>query len=137
MHYLTFAWCSLFPLSAPSSLCLSLSSSSLPPSVCPSLPPLFLLLSSPPFLHRFAPQTINDPSFNHIVSFILLIVCTPHYFKNPYLLTKVIEVMFIMTPGITPGEGNTLDMFLSHPLASGQLAKSLINIYIGEQHLDS
>ena len=94
-------------------------------SLC-SIQPVFL-----PSPTRFAPQTINDPSFNNIVAFILLVVCTPHYFKNPYLLTKVIEVMFIMTPGITPGEGNMLDMFLSHPLASGHLAKSLINIYIG------
>ena len=60
-------------------------------------------------------------------------VCTPHYFKNPYLLAKIIEVIFIMTPGIIPGEGNTLDMFMSHPLASGQLPRALINLYIGEK----
>ena len=62
-------------------------------------------------------------------------VCTPHYFKNPYLLAKVVEVIFIMTPGIIPGEGNTLDMFMSHPLASGQLPMALINLYIGEKKI--
>lgn len=82
---------------------------------------------------RFSPSTINDPSFNQIVTFILLIVCTPHYFKNPYLLAKVVEIIFIMTPGIIPGNGNTLDMFMSHPLASGQLPRALINLYIGER----
>ena len=84
------------------------------------------------YVYRFSPSTIHDPSFNQIVTFILLIVCTPHYFKNPYLLAKVVEIIFIMTPGIIPGEGNTLDMFMSHPLASGQLPMALINLYIGE-----
>ena len=124
VHYLTFTWSSLSSVTPH-----FLSSPLLPPP--PPSPSLYLPFPLP-FLPRFSPQTINDPSFNHIVAFILLIVCTPHYFKNPYLLTKVIEVMFIMTPGITPGEDNMLDMFLSHPLAAGQLAKSLINIYIGE-----
>ena len=93
------------------------------------------MISTCVHVYRFSPSTINDPSFNQIVTFILLMVCTPHYFKNPYLLAKVVEVIFIMTPGIIPGEGNTLDMFMSHPLASGQLPRALINLYIGEKKI--
>lgn len=45
-------------------------------------------------MRSYSPKTLDDPGFNHIVMFILLMIATPHYIRNPYLITKFIEVCF-------------------------------------------
>ncbi len=49
------------------------------------------------FIPRFSPIILNDPGFFHLVTFILLAVCSPHYFNNPYILTKLVEVITSVT----------------------------------------
>jgi len=82
------------------------------------------------FCAQYTPHTLDDPGFSHIVTFILLMICSPHYIRNPYLLTKLLEVMFIMTPGLQHREHNKMDLFLSHPLGAQYLAPSLMKFYI-------
>lgn len=46
-----------------------------------------------------------------------------------------LQIIFVMTPGISSSEnvdGNIVDLFLSHPLATGHLVSTLINTYIGK-----
>lgn len=82
--------------------------------------------------YRLSPHTLGDPGFVHVVTLLLLLLCTPRYVNNPYVLTKLVEVLFIMTPGILPREHHMMDMWLSHPMATAHLARSLMKMYIGE-----
>lgn len=43
-------------------------------------------------LYRRIPQVINDPGFSHVVTFILLMLCSRGHITNPYLTAKLVEV---------------------------------------------
>lgn len=81
------------------------------------------------FCARYANESLLDPAFGSIVTFVLLMVCSSHYFKNPYLVTKLVEIVFMMTPGIMQTRHNMIEQFLNHPLATN-LATALMTLYI-------
>lgn len=37
---------------------------------------------------------------NSLVTWLLVVVCTPHCIRNPYLIAKIIEVLFVINPSI-------------------------------------
>ncbi|XP_064383818.1 ubiquitin conjugation factor E4 B-like [Halichondria panicea] len=82
------------------------------------------------FCSRFSSRSLEDPGFVNVVSLVILLICNQHYIQNPYLVTKLIEVIFVMTPGIQEREHQLLDMFLSHPLAGDQFSRALMKSYI-------
>lgn len=67
-----------------------------------------------------------------IASLIVILVCSPNYLKNPYLLAKLVEVMFTCDPAIqhrTPGFSKLL---YDHRLSLDHLMPSLMKFYTGE-----
>lgn len=106
---------------------------------------------------RVTPQTLEDPGFTHIAALMLLLICSPHYLHNPYLVSKLVEVrsthtlsgtvscgsddescnaltqvMFIMMPGIQHRRHNLINLFLNHPLAPKHLSAALMRMYISK-----
>lgn len=37
---------------------------------------------------------------NSLVTWLLVVVCTPHCIRNPYLIAKIIEVLFVINPNV-------------------------------------
>jgi len=36
----------------------------------------------------------------NLMTFILTAVCSPTHFKNPYLVAKIIEILFVINPSV-------------------------------------
>lgn len=66
---------------------------------------------------------------NDIVTFFVVFVCSPNYISNPYLVAKIVEVLFVMNPSIQPAASKIHEMIVSHPLALDHLAPALMNFY--------
>jgi ubiquitin conjugation factor E4 B len=102
-----------------------------PPINFSTLPEFYIddMLEFVLFLSQFSPGALGNPSFVHIVDLVVLLVCRGQYLKNPYLLAKLIEVMFVMTPGIQRQQHSYFDKFQYHKLAT-HLSPALMNVYI-------
>lgn len=37
---------------------------------------------------------------NSLITWLLVVVCTPHCIRNPYLIAKIIEVLFVINPSV-------------------------------------
>lgn len=64
-----------------------------------------------------------------IVTFLVVFVCSPNYISNPYLVAKIVEVLFVMNPNIQPVASKIHELILSHPLSLDNLAPALMNFY--------
>lgn len=81
------------------------------------------------FVNMHAYPVLEDPVMNDIVTFFVVFVCSPNYISNPYLVAKIVEVLFVMNPSIQPAASKIHEMILSHPLALDNLAPALMNFY--------
>lgn len=62
---------------------------------------------------------------NSIVTWLLTTVCAPQCIKNPYVLAKLVEVLFV-----TPQNQNLHNMVMFHPIAQTVLVSSLMKFYV-------
>jgi ubiquitin conjugation factor E4 B len=61
---------------------------------------------------------------------VLLVSCSNKFITNPYLVAKLIEVMYSMTPGHThPNASKMMDMILSCPVGCKHLAPALMKFF--------
>lgn len=66
-----------------------------------------------------------------ILHLLIVLVCSNNYIGNPYLLAKLVEVIFVMNPAVQPRSQNLNEKFLMHPLALQHLVPALMNFYTG------
>lgn len=78
------------------------------------------------------PQVLDDPSMKHIMTLLVVFVCSPHYISNPYLVAKLVEVIFVFNPAIQPRAEKLSQMLLTHPLAMQSLVPALMQFYTGK-----
>jgi ubiquitin conjugation factor E4 B len=59
-------------------------------------------------------------------------IASPSYINNPYLIAKLVELMFVTTPGVQNNQQQhgLFDLFLDQPLSVSSLSPSLIRIYV-------
>lgn len=81
------------------------------------------------FVNMHAFSVLEDPVMSDVVTFLVVIICSPNYISNPYLVAKIVEVLFVMNPNIQPVASKIHEMILSHPLAPDNLAPALMNFY--------
>lgn len=72
---------------------------------------------------------IHEIVENRFISWIIVTICSPQCIKNPYLLAKLIEVLFILHPSIQPLLSNLHDRIMSHPFSSDPLPHYLMRFY--------
>ena len=46
------------------------------------------------------PQVLDDPATDRILQLLIVFVCSPGYTNNPYLVAKLVEVMFYFNPSV-------------------------------------
>lgn len=52
------------------------------------------------FTLQFSPGIVVNNMDNSLITWLLVVVCTPHCIRNPYLIAKVIEVLFVINPSV-------------------------------------
>lgn len=65
------------------------------------------------------------------MTWILVCICSPAAFKNPYLIAKLIEVLFVLNPSIQPKTEILNNMMMSHSLSMSHLPSALMKFYTG------
>merc|ERR1712015_143105 len=84
------------------------------------------------FVLQFAPQTLEDSWTQDLVTFFLVLVSSTHILKNPYLVSKFVEILFVADPSFQRIGGHSSrlhDLVTSHPLSPKILASSLMRFY--------
>jgi len=81
------------------------------------------------FIIQYAPGAVETLALSSLATFLVVFVCSPNYFNNPYLVAKLVEVMFVLNPTIQPRARVFYDTIENHPLAVQHLAPSLMKFY--------
>ena len=77
------------------------------------------------------PGILQGNSVNDLITLIIMIVCSCHYIKNPYLTAKLVEVMFVLNPAVQRQTTKLNEYMLNHPLATEHLVPALMKFYTG------
>lgn len=124
-----------FTDSSPSTTSPSSSSSdfSLPteiPNVFAALPEWFVedIAEFLLFALQFASHIVTKNMENTLVSWLLLAICVPSAFKNPYLIAKIIEVLFVLNTTMQTSD-NLYVQIMTHPISTQYLPPFLMKFY--------
>lgn len=81
---------------------------------------------------RYSPQVLYEPCTQDIVMFLVVMLCNQNYIRNPYLVAKLVEVMFMTNPSVQPRTQKFFEMIENHPLSTKLLVPSLMKFYTGK-----
>lgn len=81
---------------------------------------------------RYSPQVLYEPCVQDIVTFLVVFICSQNYIRNPYLIAKLVEVLFVTNPAVQPRTQRFSEMMENHPLSVKQLVPALMKFYTGE-----
>ncbi|KAE8591758.1 hypothetical protein XENTR_v10018566 [Xenopus tropicalis] len=84
------------------------------------------------FIVQYAPQVLFEPCTQDVATFLVVLLCNQNYIRNPYLVAKLVEVMFVTNPAIQHRTQKFFEMIESHPLSTKLLVPSLMKFYTGE-----
>ncbi|XP_015606835.1 ubiquitin conjugation factor E4 B [Cephus cinctus] len=81
------------------------------------------------FALQFNPGVVANNMDNSLITWLLVVICTPHCIRNPYLIAKIIEVLYVINPSVQ-GRTKTLhEQVMSHPISKTLLASYLMKFY--------
>ncbi|XP_077075283.1 ubiquitin conjugation factor E4 B isoform X2 [Siphateles boraxobius] len=86
------------------------------------------------FIVQYFPQVLYEPCTEDIVTFLVVFLCSQNYIKNPYLIAKLVEVLFVTNPAVQPRTQRFFEMMESHPLSVNQLVPALMKFYTDVEH---
>ncbi|XP_075850001.1 ubiquitin conjugation factor E4 B isoform X3 [Microcebus murinus] len=86
------------------------------------------------FIVQYSPQVLYEPCTQDIVMFLVVMLCNQNYIRNPYLVAKLVEVMFMTNPSVQPRTQKFFEMIENHPLATKLLVPSLMKFYTDVEH---
>uniref|UniRef100_A0A0V0G5H1 Ubiquitin conjugation factor E4 B n=1 Tax=Triatoma dimidiata TaxID=72491 RepID=A0A0V0G5H1_TRIDM len=81
------------------------------------------------FVLQYMPSVVADGLDDTLVTWLLVCVCTPQAIKNPYLVAKVVEVLFVLHSGILPRNQPLYLKIMNHPISEVHLASYLMKFY--------
>lgn len=61
----------------------------------------------------------------------MVFICSQNYIRNPYLIAKLVEVLFVTNPAVQPRTQRFSEMMENHPLSVKQLVPALMKFYTG------
>ncbi|XP_051028149.1 ubiquitin conjugation factor E4 B [Acomys russatus] len=86
------------------------------------------------FIVQYSPQVLYEPCTQDIVMFLVAMLCNQNYIRNPYLVAKLVEVMFMTNPSVQPRTQKFFEMIENHPLSTKLLVPSLMKFYTDVEH---
>jgi len=78
---------------------------------------------------QFLPQVVSANMDHTLVTWLLVCVCHPHYFSNPYLVSKLIEVLFVVNPAVQEKTATLYSKIMGHPICEEHLPSALMRFY--------
>ncbi|XP_046405422.1 ubiquitin conjugation factor E4 B isoform X2 [Ischnura elegans] len=81
------------------------------------------------FALQFAPSIMMDYVSEPMIRWLLVMVCCPHLVRSPYLVAKLVEVLFVMCPDVLEHMGPLFMRVISHPIAQSHLSSCLMKFY--------
>ncbi|EFA08149.1 ubiquitin conjugation factor E4 B [Tribolium castaneum] len=84
----------------------------------------FLLFALPYF-----PTVITENMEDSLITWLLVTICSSNMVKNPYLVAKLVEVVFIIIPTFQPRCEMLYDRFMSHEISRSVLPSALMKFY--------
>ncbi|XP_057685766.1 ubiquitin conjugation factor E4 B isoform X1 [Corythoichthys intestinalis] len=86
------------------------------------------------FIVQYSPQVLYEPCVQDIVTFLVVFICSQNYIRNPYLIAKLVEVLFVTNPAVQPRTQRFSEMMENHPLSIKQLVPALMKFYTDVEH---
>uniref|UniRef100_A0A8C6UVS8 Ubiquitin conjugation factor E4 B n=1 Tax=Neogobius melanostomus TaxID=47308 RepID=A0A8C6UVS8_9GOBI len=86
------------------------------------------------FVVQYSPQVLYEPCVQDIVTFLVVFICSQNYIRNPYLIAKLVEVLFVTNPAVQPRTQRFFEMMENHPLSIKQLVPALMKFYTDVEH---
>ncbi|XP_059397261.1 ubiquitin conjugation factor E4 B-like isoform X2 [Carassius carassius] len=86
------------------------------------------------FIVQYFPQVLYEPCTDDIVTFLVVFISSQNYIKNPYLIAKLVEVLFVTNPAVQPRTQRFFEMMENHPLSINQLVPALMKFYTDVEH---
>ncbi|KAK5641761.1 hypothetical protein RI129_010308 [Pyrocoelia pectoralis] len=81
------------------------------------------------FALQYCPMIIADNMEDSLITWILITICSSNSIKNPYLVAKIIEVVFVINPNIQPRTELLYSRFMSHEISQTALPSCLMKFY--------
>ena len=81
------------------------------------------------FTLQFSPAVAADCMEDSLITWLLFAVCAPHSIRNPYLVAKIIEVLYVINPGIQSRTENLHLRVMAHPISTTHLPSYLMKFY--------
>jgi len=81
------------------------------------------------FVLQYSPTNLVDSEHKLMLKLLLVMLCSPSYIRNPYLMAKLVEVMFILQPAIQLKTEQLNTEMLMSEIAVNNLVPSLMKFY--------
>ena len=78
---------------------------------------------------QFMPAVVSSLVDYGIVSWLLVSLSNTHHFANPYLVSKLVEILFVVNPAVQDKTGEMYSRIMGHPLCQERLPSSLMKFY--------
>lgn len=78
---------------------------------------------------QFMPGTVSNIVDLGLVTWLLTMLCHTHYFSNPYLVSKLVEVLFVVNPQVQEKTGEIYSRIMTHPISQEFLPSALMRFY--------
>ncbi|XP_017342389.1 ubiquitin conjugation factor E4 B isoform X3 [Ictalurus punctatus] len=86
------------------------------------------------FIVQYSPQVLYEPCTQDIATFLVVFICSQNYIRNPYLIAKLVEVLFVTNPAVQPRTQRFFELIENHPLSVNQLVPALMKFYTDVEH---
>ncbi|CAH4029952.1 ubiquitin conjugation factor E4 B [Pieris brassicae] len=81
------------------------------------------------FAVQYVPQIVAYYIEDPIVTWLLSAICNSHLIKNPYLVAKIVEVLFVINLSLPMKLKNVYEKFMDHPMSQTALPSALMKFY--------
>ncbi|KAJ0174521.1 hypothetical protein K1T71_009629 [Dendrolimus kikuchii] len=81
------------------------------------------------FAVQYVPQIVADHIEDPIIMWLLSAICNSHLIKNPYLVAKIVEVLFVINLSVPLKLKNVYEKFMDHPMSQTLLPSALMKFY--------
>lgn len=78
---------------------------------------------------RYSPQVVADNIEEPMIKWLLSAICNSHLIKNPYLVAKIVEVLFVINLSLQLKLKNIYEAFMDHPMSQTALPSALMKFY--------
>ncbi|XP_052356461.1 LOW QUALITY PROTEIN: ubiquitin conjugation factor E4 B-like [Oncorhynchus keta] len=86
------------------------------------------------FVVQYSPQVLYEPCVQNIVTFLVVFISSQNYIRNPYLIAKLVEVLFVTNPDVQPRTQRFSEMMENHQLSVKHLVPALMKFYTDVEH---